>query len=157
MIRRIPSVTQGATCSGKDKDCTVRALANITDMPYEKADWALKAAGRTDNKGCSPRIWVPVYESFGIKMVSIFGKTGNALWFEYNYPSVPKCRSITVGKLIPTLSRTKTYAVVIKSHVFAVVGGCVIDTFDNRAQQQVIALFELQENSEDVFKMKFVE
>lgn len=143
MIRLIPSVTQGATCSGKAKDCTVRALANATDIPYEQADLALKTAGRVDNKGCSARIWVPVYESFGIKMIGIFGRTGNANWFKAMYPNVPKYSSVTVGKLVPTLSRIKSYVVCIKGHVFAVVGGCIIDTFDNRAQQQVIALFEL--------------
>ena len=157
MTRLIPSVTQGAVQSGKTKDCTVRALANATDMPYEQADLALKTAGRTDNKGCYPRIWVPVYESFGFKMVGIFGRTGNANWFRAMYPSVPWNSSVTVGKLVPTLSRTKSYIVVVKGHVFAVVGGCVIDTFDNRAQRQVIALFELQENTSDVFKMKFVD
>ena len=157
MIRRIPSVTQGATCSGKAKDCTVRALANATDMPYEQADLALKTAGRKDNEACSPVIWVPVYESFGFKMVGIFGRTSNANWFKAMYPNVPKFSSVTAGKLVPTLNRTKSYVVLVKGHVFAVVGGCVIDTFDNRAQMQVIALFELQENSEDVFKMKFVD
>lgn len=157
MIRRIQSTSEGAVSSGKIKDCTVRALANIKDMPYEQAEQTLRNFGRKNNKGCQLHVWVPAYESFGIKMVGIYGRTNNAKWVRSNYPSVPCNSSITIGKLIDGLNKNKKYVVLIRGHVFAVVDGCIIDIVDNHAQWQVVALFELEESTKGVFKTEFVD
>lgn len=45
-----------------NSDCTVRALANASGMPYQRAYDLLAAAGRRKGRGMYQRDWLPVYK-----------------------------------------------------------------------------------------------
>ena len=91
----------------EQKDCTVRALANSTERTYEEAYQLLKEAGRKDRR--PTRVHYDLYA----KMAS---ETNN-----FN-------ASITVAQFIKTYP-DGNWIVQISGHVFAVVGGVIIDNF----------------------------
>ena len=53
---------EGYSQSIDNNDCTVRALANASDMPYQKAYDLLAAAGRCKGRGMYKSLWLPVYK-----------------------------------------------------------------------------------------------
>ena len=53
---------QGYSESIDNRDCTVRALANASGMPYQQAYDLLAAAGRCKGRGMYQSKWLPVYQ-----------------------------------------------------------------------------------------------
>jgi hypothetical protein len=126
----------------EDNDCTVRALANCLGLPYKLAHRFLAKAGRQPKQGMKVTDWQPVYERFGIKLKSVHGSTKGARFMAHKY-KIEQQPGITLEKLLPSLQQGR-YVIKIRGHVFAVVGGKVLDYGYNAAGSRVQAVYKLE-------------
>ena len=99
-------------------DCTVRALAAVTGIPYEQAHAALAAAGRKARRGMRIDLLKPVYAAHGASCYVNRGDRPTLASF---------ARQHGPGK----------YIVLVKGHVFALVDNVQIDMRDNGARKRV--------------------
>jgi hypothetical protein len=115
------SMCEDAKELGEYNDCTVKALAITTGVPYKKVHAALKSLGRRDGKGAT--IWQMrlACEAVGFKMVNI--PTQN---FLEKYPKSSKLKNITMShpeRFKKVWKDGKNYIFSTTSHVAAVVNG----------------------------------
>jgi len=141
-MQKIQAVYRGATSStGNERnDCTVRALANATEMSYEKAHALLKKHGRKDCKGAYFTTMKPAYEEAGFVLYGVYGTT-RAARYTAHVTKQKANAGTTLAKLLPTLGFGE-YIVNTTGHAVAVVNGKIIDTFDNPAGKRVVAVFK---------------
>lgn len=141
-MRKIQAVYRGATSeTGTEaRDCTVRALANAAEMPYEKAHALLKKHGRKDRRGAYFTTMKPAYEEAGFVLYGVYGTT-TAARYTARITKMQASEGTTLGKLLPKLGLGE-YIVNTTGHAVAVVNGKIIDTFDNPAGKRVIAVFK---------------
>lgn len=86
-------------------DCTVRATANILNIPYAESHARLKALGRKDGKGVCFRL---IAQRLGLE-------------------ELPQFANRTVKAILPQLGKGR-YGILINRHIFAVVDGEIIDS-----------------------------
>ena len=141
-MKKIQAVYRGATSEtgNETKDCTVRALANATEMPYEKAHALLKKHGRKDRKGAYFPTMKAAYEEAGFALYGVYGTTCAAR-YTARITKREAETGTTLAKLLPKLGMGE-YIVNTTGHAVAVVNGKIIDTFDNPAGKRVIAVFK---------------
>jgi hypothetical protein len=53
---------------GEKNDCTVRAIAAVTGLPYEECHEALRLAGRNKGKGCFRNVQKAALEALGFEI-----------------------------------------------------------------------------------------
>jgi len=141
-MRKIQAAYRGATCEkgNETKDCSVRALSNATEMPYEKAHALLKKHGRKDCRGVFFKTLKGAYEEAGFTLYGVYGST-RAARYAAHISDQKTAEGVTLGKLLPTLGFGE-YIVNVTGHAVAVVNGKLIDTFDNPAGKRVVAVFK---------------
>lgn len=139
---RIEPVTKGASFDGEKNDCTVRALANAKDIPYEEAHFTLHKYGRRDRRGAIVSVSHKAYTMQGFTCIGIYGRTLRARAMGFVGSDTPRNRGITLGKLLPKLSEGR-YIVMITGHALAVINGQVIDKAANSSGQSVFAVYKL--------------
>lgn len=128
---------------GEVDDCTVRALANATDLPYDECHELMQSYGRVNGETMCSAKMMKAYQSVGLKFVAAFGSTKSAM---YN-AAVFNCKRLpgrTLAKLLPEL-HTGRYIVEIRGHVFAVVDGDVIDYGNISVAVSVAGLWKVEE------------
>lgn len=133
----------GSTGAGENNDCSVRALSNVTGISYQEAHDKMKVAGRIDRKTCPNRIWEKVYAESGLVLEAVFGSTNTARNKSLYNPGVRQYRGVSIGKLIPRLDPSRSYAIHVRGHVFAVKNGKVLDSHPQRAGTRVVALYSI--------------
>lgn len=139
-MKTVQAVTRGATSTGETRDCTVRALSNAADMPYDDAHALLKKHGRKNRCGAFFSTMLKAYNEAGFVLNSVHGTTGAAR----SAARIAKREAqegITLAKILPKLAFGE-YIVNTTGHAVAVVNGKIIDTFDNPAGKRVIAVFK---------------
>jgi len=98
-------------------NCTVRTLANVTDMEFELADEIATKAGRKRNQGFFPKkIIATAKKDFGLKFQKLKFKRYTVSKFIKKYP---------IGRF--WVSR--------RGHSFAIIDGVVYDTIKNTSFQ----------------------
>lgn len=107
-------------------DCAVRALANSIGLPYDAAHAELKAAGRPDRKGTPWNVCRQVYAKHG----------ANERSFGFRRP--------TVAAIVREHQQGR-YIVAVRGHVFALVDGVALDTFEPKPRQRVMSIFRMPE------------
>ena len=115
------SVMEESKSLGEYNDCTVKAIAITTGVPYEKVHAALKKVGRRNNKGAT--IWQMqlACQAIGFKMVAV-PKEG----FLDQYPKSSKLKNITTHhpkKFNKVWKDGKKYIFNTSKHVAAVIDG----------------------------------
>jgi hypothetical protein len=128
--------------SNQDKnDCTVRCLANLTDLTYDDAKELLASARKSDKRGASASSFVPLYRDLGIRPVATFGTTNQAVWMEHLFPN--KFKGMTVNSFMQRCNKNRSYAIMVKGHIFAVVNGVIHDkvSWDTLRNMRVTAYF----------------
>ena len=143
----IKSITKGATSPNETKDCTVRALANATGIPYKDAHALLKKVGRKDKEGISLPVVLNAFEDLAIKPVYISSNTKDGRYLCMYYGWTNPNKGMSLGKAVKTFTKGK-YIALVNCHVIALVDGHLIDIFDNPGKQYLRALFEVQETFE---------
>jgi hypothetical protein len=129
----------------ESNDCTVRALANATGMPYKLAHRIMaQRASRKVGKGVMASDWHPVYESFGVKLQSIHGSTNGALYLAH-LTGKARQAGITLERLLPRLGSGR-YIIKVRGHVLAVVDGKVLDYGYNPAGCRVQAVYKASQS-----------
>ena len=139
----IKSISKGAINTNEAKDCTVRALANATGMPYKDAHALLKKVGRKDKEGARLSVVLDAFEELSIEPVYISASTkeGRYLCRHYNWYNPNK--GMSLGKAVKSFTKGK-YIALVNCHVVALVDGHLIDTFDNPGKQYLRALFKVE-------------
>lgn len=140
MANLIVPVRAGVYTFNETRDCTVRALANSAGLLYGNAHTILKRHGRTDKRGCTHYVWHDAYISNGMSLVGVYGTTRGARSLAKKL-SVVAQDGITLGRMLPTLTKG-SYIVIITGHALAVVDGGVVDMNLNRANSRVIAVYK---------------
>jgi len=139
---KIQSTSKGATSTSikESCDCVVRSMANASGMPYDEAHAIAKKYGRKNRKGATIFTMIAAYKEAGFKVRSTHG-TSAISSYTSRVTGAGRESGVTLGKLLPTLSKGK-YIVNVTGHALAVVDGKIIDTFDNSAKKRVHVVFE---------------
>lgn len=111
------------------EDCTVRALAIAADLAYDKAYDLLKYGGRKSHQGFNFRAWVDgkIINGYSFKWKSFPAQKG-----ERRMNPVTFCNQYKKGRFILRTAK----------HVFAVIDGVVHDTFKERNDRCVYAMWK---------------
>lgn len=125
----------------ENKDCTVRALANASDLSYEECHSIFEMYGRKRKFGCKIAIFDKVYQQCGFELVDVFGTTDAAKHYRFYKNIHDISKGITLGKVVDVLHEG-SYIVLIRGHALAIVDGEVIDTFASRAGSKVVAIYK---------------
>ena len=141
MSKYIRSISDGASSPTETNDCTVRALANAANMPYESAHAYLKAEGRINRKGSRATQSYEAYMKAGLVLKSVHGTTVRATALTRRSGMTAK-RGVTLGTLLPKLSKGR-YVVMVTGHALAVINGQVIDGGSNRAGKLVYGVYKV--------------
>ena len=128
---------------GEQDDCAVRALANATEKTYADCHDIFKQNGRKSGKATRHDIVHNVYISNGLRLVCSFGTTNDAKYVSSVY-GVPNLAGSTLAKVMKSL-HTGKFIVSVRSHVFAVIDGDVIDDRPLSGAQSVTSLYEVIE------------
>lgn len=127
---------------GEDYDCAVRALANCAEITYAEAHTVFKEHGRINGKPTNSLVIDSVYRKYNIKMIACFGTTKNAEW--NRQMGVKHCRGITIKNILKVITEGR-FIVELRTHVFAVVDGDVIDDCEMQGGCSVTGLYKLEE------------
>jgi hypothetical protein len=118
--------------SNEKNDCTVRALAIATGVPYIKAYMLLSSAGRKHNRGF-------VIEKFLKKHCSYLG---------HCFHKLPFRKPITIQKFIQKYPKGIFY-IKIRGHVFVIKDSTIYDMIEPRPMQRVTAAWEVTDNKKE--------
>lgn len=129
----------------EENDCTVRALANASGMPYRLAHKIMRKAGRVERRGMTTDQWVPVLDRLGFTLQSIHGTTKGARYLSHKTGKVPQ-PGITLDNLLNRLGYGR-FIIKIRGHVLAVVDGKVLDYGHNAAGSKVQAVYKLEKQA----------
>lgn len=140
-MKTIPSSSTGAYRQDEANDCVVRAITNVSGKPYNEVHALLKKHGRKDKKGTYWPTSAAAMKELGYSCVTL-GKSRAAKFFEYkmNNSLINTEPRKTLGKVVSELPKGK-YVVYYRGHATALVDGGIVDTFDNKKNREVVALF----------------
>ena len=139
MPKTIPSAFSGATKQGERRDCVVRAISNVSGRCYDEVHALLKKHGRKDCCGTYWKTSEKALHELGYKAVYI-GTSRTAMYYGM-YRSQPcEFKNKTLQTLVNELPRGK-FVVFIRGHATALIDGKIVDTFDNKANARVIAIY----------------
>lgn len=127
--------------TNEENDCTVRALANASGMPYRLAHKILAKAGRKTRQGMLTDQYHPVYERLGFTLESIHGTTRGARYLSHKTGRNAQ-PGITLDNLLTRLGYGR-YIIKIRGHVLAVVDKKVLDYGYNLSGSRVQAVYKL--------------
>lgn len=143
-MKKIQPIATGAYKLGETKDCTVRALANASNMLYHEAHEILKKHGRKDRHGCFDRHWTPAYLESGFICKGAFGTTIKAVHFARDF-NVPQYKGMNLKKAMQVFSEGR-YIFMIRGHAMAVIDGELIDTAGVLENSYVSVVFQFKEH-----------
>jgi len=123
-------------------NCAVRALANASGEPIERAFMAFQKAGRRKHRGANISMLHAVYTEAGLSLVGVYGRTKQAIqfWIETRQP--PDYNGMTLGRLLTTIKPGR-YVAIVTRHAVAIVDNQVIDTGELLSNKRVTALYKL--------------
>lgn len=136
-LRKTDGGRQSSGFTEEQKDCTVRALAIAVDIPYKDAHLYMAARGRREGHGVHS---TPIYNGYnqGGKMLK---PTKIGTKFVYDSVKDTYVKTYigphTVGQFLAQADPAKRYIVLVDGHVFAVVGGKMLDSAYNGMRRHV--------------------
>ena len=141
--RKIILSTSGITKAGARNDCSVRALANASNIPYATSEAMHKRNGRINNTGTEANVLYKTYAEAGFELQGVYGDTKQAWWLRRVFN-----RTIEQGMTLSTFLKRNTkgkYICLVSGHAFAVVDGVVIDNQHLLANKRITAVFKPME------------
>ena len=97
-------------------DCSVKALALVTDSTYDVAHATLRAKGRKKGRGTNMGQWLPAVEDLGYHYVNVTGS------FEGK----------TVNSIEAELPKGKKFYIIVRAHMAAFDGNEIVDWSQGR-------------------------
>jgi hypothetical protein len=151
--RYVYPVTTGACHQLQDKptgdrnNCSVRAYANCTGIPYEEAHELFELEGRERFKGVSAELLMKIYLKSGAKYTAIGNTTGSKASVYWHHKLTGKYCDTAQGMTLSTLMKnTKyqqgNYAVWVRSHICSLIDGDLLDTGALTAGLYVCGIFD---------------
>lgn len=126
----------------ENNDCSVKALAVVTDSTYDEAHAVLKERGRRRGRGTNMGQWLPGVQDLGHHYVNVTGS------FEGK----------TVNSIEAELPKGEKFYIVVRAHILAFDGNEVIDWTKGRRHRVThvyhIAKFKKDLLPENKFKEK---
>ena len=122
-------------------NCSVRALSNVTGLPYEISFKGFERVGRRTFKGASIIQCHAAYIDAGGRLIDVYGATRQAASFTAITGVLPM-QSMTLKTLLLTLPKKGRYIAVITRHALAIVDGVIVDTGPSKALSRVTALYK---------------
>jgi hypothetical protein len=144
--QRIQPVSKGVFYSGKANDCSVRALCNVTQLPYETSERLHADNGRVMHKGVSIQTLDKTYRQAGLELKGVYGDTQTA-WFARNLLGTSEAqdnKGSTLGKFLKENNQGK-YVCLVRGHALAVVDGQVVDAVPLLANKRIVAVYEVKD------------
>jgi hypothetical protein len=128
---------------GETRDCTVRALANVADVPYDKAHEHMSRNGRQNNAGMEVTSAHYSFVSFGLQCVGIFGRTSTARavrarTIEGREKAQP---GMTLHRAAKTLPKGR-YVVLLRGHATSLIDGEIVDSHALSGATSVVAIYK---------------
>lgn len=111
-------------------NCTVRALANCTDMPITQAKELLSKHGRKAHDGCKVDVFEAAYQEAGLEFIGFFGSGPQSMAEEEHSKLHKGCSKRYKGVTLDTFCKAfkrGSYVVVVAGHALCVRGGMIID------------------------------
>lgn len=138
-------LTREAAKAGERNDCAVKAVAAVTDKPYEEVHNAMARFGRRHNSGTPIWIILKTVEHFGFEVKDCYAYQNEAalhnsiryMHDEYNY----KVKNLTtkhVKKFSGAFTHWGDRAMVLTgggNHIVGIRYGQVVDYTENRAKR----------------------
>lgn len=144
--RKIILSTSGITKAGARHDCSVRALANASNIPYVTSEAMHKRNGRINDTGTQADVLYKTYAEAGFELQGVYGDTKQACWLRRVF-STDDCtvkQGMTLGTFLKRNTKGK-YICLVRGHAFAVVDGVVIDNQHLLANKRITAVFKPME------------
>lgn len=151
----VQPIARGAWNPLDTNNCSVRALANVTDMPMKDAEALLAKYGRERNKGA----WGfhHAYTEAGLSLIGVYGTTkqarevyhcavfGKKAHLDESYESYRELnkKGCTLGRFIQE-NQEGSYIVLVKGHALALVDGEVIDSHPTSAARSVTMVYKVK-------------
>jgi hypothetical protein len=138
-IKRVPTperfaaLSQDGRALGEKNDCCVVTLAAAGDIPYEQAHAMLKKRGRRNGRGANGRDVLAALRELGFAVERVPVRE-----MIDRYPGVHRnLKNVTTHhpRRFPAAWRGKSYVMMVRAHILAVVDGEVQDWTVNRAKQ----------------------
>jgi len=120
---------------GEGNDCTVKALALVTDSTYDEAHAVMKARGRRKGKGANMGLWLPAVNDLGHHHVTVTGH------FEGK----------TVNSLEKELPKGKKFFVLVNAHLCAFDGNEIVDWTKGR-RHRVKQVYHIAKEEKDLME-----
>lgn len=131
MDDRMMQCALASSAMGEHGDCSVRAVALTTNVPYETAHIALRVAGRRNRRGAFENQIIKATRSLGYTVdPKVIPKQSNGSLYTAK----------TIGRVYPT----GNYLVYTRGHVFALVNGSVLDWTEGK-KHRVLGLQRVKE------------
>lgn len=140
-IRKILKPISCGQVDGTDRlNCTVRALANCTDMPITEAKNLLAKHGRKEHEGCTLDVFENAYHEAGLSFVGFFGSTRQSVAEQHHsklHTTGARLKGITLETFCKTFNKG-SYVVVVSGHAVCIKGGHIIDQQSNVGNKSVM-------------------
>jgi hypothetical protein len=142
---------KGSTIAkSEDKDCTVRALAAVADIPYDLAhNYARAVWSRPPKEGIALAKRLNSQVEFGVNIFGMKIRRVASKAFKPNFPSSStlsyeispdkKHRQMTTLKF-RTIYKKGRFLVISKGHAFAIINGQVVGNSDDIKQDKRVLL-----------------
>lgn len=101
-IKTLEPICRGQSSEQEKNDCTVRALANATGMPYAEAHALLSKHGRRFRRGAYFEQSHAAYTEAGLQFLGVYGKTHRALYAGF-VSQQDRRDGVTLGRLVERL------------------------------------------------------
>jgi hypothetical protein len=142
MKQRITPVSIGVNAQGKANDCSVRALCNLTQLPYETSERLHAENGRRMHKGTRIETLDKTYRQAGLELKGVYGDTQTA-WYMRNKLNVTEAqdnKGCTLGKFLKE-NNQGNYICLVRGHALAVVDGQVVNAGPILANKRIAAVY----------------
>lgn len=126
----------------QQRDCVVRAIANVGVYSYPLALSLLSKAGRIDNRGTPWDTLDKVYKQAGAFNVTYYGKRMECI--SKRHGVTYKNKGITLKTFLANNPKGR-HIVIVRGHALAVVEGGTVDVFSSKAAMRIIASFTFAE------------
>jgi hypothetical protein len=146
MTKRITPVSTGVNAQGKANDCSVRALCNVTQLPYETSERLHAKNGRRIHKGVSIETLDKTYRQAGLELKGVYGDTHTA-WYMRNVLKVTEAqdnKGCTLGKFLKEQNQGN-YVCLVRGHALAAVDGQLVDKVPLLANKRVVAVYAVKD------------
>lgn len=141
----VKPASRGASSKFESNDCTVRALANAANMPYDEAHQKFAEVGRMPHCGARQTQFSKVYLESGFSLVGVFGTTKSSKAAQINLLNFVDEVPFFVGTTLKNFLKKNqdgSFIAIMDGHAFAIVDGDLVDKTEIKENSRICIIFE---------------